>query len=230
MRAILYDVHGNLGALEAVLGDAERAGARSFLLGGDYGAFGPEPVACVARLRALGDAATWIRGNWERWQAGPAAAPETEVVQGAAAAVAAALGPDLVAELAALPTRVTIDGTLYCHASPPSDMEPIAREEDADADDQLLAGVTERRVVFGHTHVQFRRATTRGIELVNAGSVGLPFDGDTRAAYALVDDAGALQLRRVAYDVEATAGALDAVGAPWATTTAARLRAASFEL
>ena len=53
MLALLYDIHGNLPALEAVLTDAADAGAEAYLLGGDYGAWGPRPLDCVARLRAL---------------------------------------------------------------------------------------------------------------------------------------------------------------------------------
>jgi diadenosine tetraphosphatase ApaH/serine/threonine PP2A family protein phosphatase len=229
MRAILYDIHGNLPALEAVLDDAEAQGARRYLLGGDYAAFGAWPVECVATLEALTDA-TMIRGNWERWQGDPAAAPHTEVVQGAAAAAIEALGRETVERHAALPASVTLDGALFCHASPISDVEPFPIQADADDEDQLLAGVTERRVVFGHTHIQFSRTTTRGIELVNAGSVGLPWDGDRRAAYALIDDDGGLHLRRVEYDTEAAASRLDAIGAPWARTTAKRLREARFDV
>ena len=67
---------------------------------------------------------------------------------------------------------------------------------------------TERRIVFGHTHLQFRRLRDDGIELVNPGSVGLPLDGDPRAAYALVLDDGSLALRRVSYDSDASAAAV----------------------
>lgn len=228
MLAILYDVHGNLPALEAVLADARAAGATSYQLGGDYAAFGARPRECITRLRELPDA-HWIRGNWERWQTDPAAAFDNPVVQGAAAHTIAALGDDLVAELGALPADMQRDGTLFCHASPISDIEPFARDADPDGDDQLLAGITARRVVFGHTHVQFRRLSAGGIELVNAGSVGLPWDGDQRAAYALLDN-DRVELRRVAYDVEAAAAPLEAIGEPWAQTTAARLRAARFDL
>jgi diadenosine tetraphosphatase ApaH/serine/threonine PP2A family protein phosphatase len=232
MLAMLYDVHGNLPALEAVLQDADAAGADTWLLGGDYAAFGAWPVECVERLRELGDAAAWIHGNWERWQAKPEAAIDNPVVRGANDWVRAALGGGLVAELGALADTVERDGTLFCHASPRSDVDPIPREPDAGADARLLAGVTARRVVFGHTHLQFERADASGArELVNPGSVGLPWDGDTRAAYALLDPArDAVSLRRVAYDVEAAASALDAIGEPWAATTAARLRAARFDV
>lgn len=229
MLAVLYDIHGNLPALDAVLDDARARGADRFVLGGDYAAFGAWPLDCVRRLRELGEA-VWIRGNWERWGAQPEAAPDNEVVQGAATAMRDALGAGLIAELAALPAQAEVDGALICHASPISDMEPFSRDADADGDGQLLAGVTTRRVVFGHTHVQFRRTTPSGIELINPGSVGLPWDGDTRAAYATVADDGTLELHRLDYDVELAAGALDAIGAPWADTTARRLRTARFDV
>jgi diadenosine tetraphosphatase ApaH/serine/threonine PP2A family protein phosphatase len=228
MLAILYDVHGNRPALEAVLEDAHGAGADHFLLGGDYSAFGAWPVACVDMLRALGDHATWIRGNWERWQADPTAQPDSEVVAGAARWVCDQLGPELVAELATLPAQAIIGDAVFAHASPRSDIEPFGREADTEGDDQLLAGVTQRRVVFGHSHLQFSRRTPGGIELTNPGSVGEPWDGDVRAAYALLDDDNTLALRRVAYDVEAAATAVENIGELWATVTAERLRTARF--
>jgi predicted phosphodiesterase len=231
MLAILYDVHGNRPALEAVLRDARARGADRWLLGGDYSAFGAWPVECVELLRSeLGDAATWIRGNWERWQVEPDAVPDGEVLQTAAAWVRGSLGTERVAELGALPASVVLDGTLFVHASPVSDIEAFAPEPD-ESDDQLLSGVAERRVVFGHTHIQFARRSASGIELVNAGSVGLPWDGDTRAAYATIDEDGsdgALALHRVEYDVEAAARAVEALGEVWTVTTATRLREARF--
>ena len=68
MLALLFDIHGNLPALEAVLDDARAAGAKRYLLGGDYAVFGGWPAETVARLRELPDA-TWIRGNVDRWAA-----------------------------------------------------------------------------------------------------------------------------------------------------------------
>jgi diadenosine tetraphosphatase ApaH/serine/threonine PP2A family protein phosphatase len=228
MLAILYDIHGNGPALEAVLGHAREQGAQRFVLGGDYAAFGAWPVACVRILRGLA-ATTWIRGNWERWQAEPGAVPGDPTLRGAAAWVRSQLGGALVRELAALPATAVLDDTLFCHASPASDIEAFGREPDPEADDQLLAGVTQRRVVFGHTHLQFRRDSAAGIELVNPGSVGMPWDGDVRASYATVDDEGALELHRVEYDVEAAVAALREIDEPWTAVTAARLRAARFD-
>jgi len=228
MLAILYDVHGNRPALEAVLDDARAAGADRIVLGGDYSAFGAWPVDCVDALRALGDGTTWIRGNWERWQAEPDAVPDVPVIQGAATWVRAQLGPELVAELAALPAQAVVDDTLFVHGSPLSDIEPFGPEPDPEGDDQALAGVAQRRVVFGHSHLQFTRTTPGGTRLVNPGSVGLPWDGDARAAYALLSEEDGVTLRRVAYDVEAAATAVEAIGEPWAAATAERLRTARF--
>ena len=207
MLAILYDVHGNLPALEAVLDDAREAGADAWLLGGDYSAFGAWPVECVERLRALGGDATWIHGNWERWQGRPEEAIDNPVVRGANEWVRAALGDALVAELAALPFTTTLHGTVFCHASPLSDVEAFTVKPDLDRDERLLAPMVvpdpfAGRVVFGHIHIQFTRAGHAAVQLVNPGSVGLPWDGDTRAAYALLDpEQDALTLRRVEYDV-----------------------------
>jgi predicted phosphodiesterase len=228
MLAILYDIHGNGPALEAVLADARDRGATRFVLGGDYSAFGAWPVDCVEILRSLPEDTTWIRGNWERWQAEPDAVPDAELIQAAAVWVRAALGAGAVNELGGLPASTVIGDTLFVHASPRSDIEPFAPEASED-DDQLLSGVSQRRVVFGHTHVQFARRSASGIALVNAGSVGLPWDGDVRAAYATLGDDG-VSLRRVQYDVEAAAAPLEVIGERWATVTAARLRSARFEV
>ena len=81
-----------------------------------------------------------------------------------------------VAFLTGLPVFPVIDGTRYCHASPLSDMRSFLPEP-GDDDEQMLAGASERRVVFGHTHLQFHRRGPGGIELLNPGSVGLPLDG-----------------------------------------------------
>ncbi len=224
--ALLYDVHGNLPALEAVLADARDEQIDQFLLGGDYALFGPWPAETMARLDEL-PAAIWIRGNVDRWTAFPDDVGEDPLLIAAVAACRQELGATVAAELGALPERLAVGDTLYCHASPASDMESFLPEPAAE-DDHLLAGVQQRRVVFGHTHLQFRRTREDGIELVNPGSVGLPLDGDHRAAYAIVRDGGALEHRRVAYDHEASARAVaERFGdAEWALRSERRLRTA----
>lgn len=228
VTALIYDIHGNLPALQAVLGDAVAAGAERWVLGGDYALFGPWPAETVAELRRLPDA-TWIRGNGERWTAHPPDAPPDDVVQGAIAACREALGATLVAELASLPEQALLDSTRYCHASPVSDVRSFLPEP-ADDEAELLAGVTEPRLVFGHTHIPFRRSAATGMELVNPGSVGMPFDRDPRAAYSIVGDDGHLEHRRVSYDHEASAAALRErfAGAAWTETIAGRIVRARF--
>lgn len=194
MLAILYDIHGNLPALEAVLADA--SDADRFLLGGDYATAGAWPRETVERLEQL-ENATWIRGNADRWLVDRHDAPEP--IAPIAERTAELLGDSLVGRLTELPESVTIDGTLFCHASPGSDMESFAREAE-ERDVELLSGVEAGRVVFGHTHVAFGREGPGGIELANPGSVGMPWDGDQRSAYAVIADDGRLEHRRVEYD------------------------------
>jgi diadenosine tetraphosphatase ApaH/serine/threonine PP2A family protein phosphatase len=93
------------------------------------------------------------------------------------------------------------DRTRAWHASPVSDVRSFAPEP-ADDEAELLKNVAEMRLVFGHTHIPFSRKSAGhgGIELVNPGSVGMPFDGDHRASYALMHDDGTIEHHRVGYD------------------------------
>ncbi|MFP5361430.1 MAG: metallophosphoesterase family protein [Thermoleophilia bacterium] len=229
MLALLYDIHGNVRALEAVLADADRQGATEYLVGGDVALFGPWPAHTVARLDELRPA-TWIRGNGERWTADPDAAPE--FLRGATAAAREALGDAVVAAHAALPESAALgDGSRAWHGSPVSDVRSFTPQPGED-EGELLAGVQERRLVFGHTHLPFARSSpVGGIELVNPGSVGMPLDGDHRAAYALLHDDGSVEHRRVAYDHGAVAVALrDRYGdADWHDRIAHRFTEARME-
>ncbi len=222
MLALIYDVHGNLEALDAVLADAAEQGADAYLIGGDVALFGPWPEESVKRLEELAPA-TWIRGNGERWTADPQSAPEP--VRGATAAAREALGDALVERLAALPESAAIGaGARAWHGSPASDVRSFTPEP-GDDEAELLAGVSERLLVFGHTHVPFRRAAAVGdVELVNPGSVGMPFDGDHRAAYALLSGDATITHRRVEYDHAAVPAALTARygGEAWIETPLAR--------
>ena len=233
--ALLYDIHGNLPALEAVLEDARGRGAERFVLGGDYALFGAWPRETVERLRQLEDA-TWIRGNVDRWAAAPEEAPDDPMPQSAVAACRAALGEALVAELGALPEQVVLDGIRFCHASPLSDVRSFLPDPGED-ELELLDGARERRIVFGHTHLPFRRTAQAGAsgsapppELGNPGSVGVPLDGDTRAAYALLRPNGEIEHRRVEYDANASAAALrERFDAPFAEVIARRIETARLD-
>jgi diadenosine tetraphosphatase ApaH/serine/threonine PP2A family protein phosphatase len=230
MIALLYDVHGNLPALEAVLADA--TDVDGFVIGGDVALFGAWPAETVARLQAL-PAALWLRGNGERWTSEPAAAPDDATVQGAIGAARASLGGELVRRLAKLPESLPLGEDTRCwHASPVSDVRSFLPEP-AEDEAELLDAATEHRLIFGHTHLPFRRRArpAEAIELVNPGSVGMPFDGDPRAAYAVFDETDdGIEHRRVAYDHEASAAALGERfgGAPWTDVVAERVRRARY--
>jgi predicted phosphodiesterase len=229
MLACLYDVHGNLPALEAVLEDARAHGASRWILGGDYALFGGRPAETVALLRAL-DNAVWIRGNGERWTAHPDEAPDNPILPGAIAYAQSALGDELVAAMGDIAALAHDRDALVCHGSPPSDVRSFLPEP-AEDEEELLDGVRHARVIFGHTHLPFRRVSAvRGIELVNPGSVGMPFDGDTRAAYAFVEPHGSVEHRRVAYDVAAAIADVRSVGEPWTDVVARRLEAARVDV
>ena len=108
------------------------------------------------------------------------------------------LSEEVVEWLYSLPPQAELDGILYVHGSPLSDVESFPPEPSGD-DERMLAGVSDRTVVFGHSHQQFRRPGPNGTHLVNPGSVGMPLDGDVRAAWATWD--GDFEFRRTEYDV-----------------------------
>ena len=226
MLALLFDIHGNLPALEAVLDDARAAGARRYLLGGDYAVFGGWQPETVARLRELQDA-TWIRGNVDRWAA--TEAPDGEPARSGIESCRALVDAATIAQLGALPQSADLGaGTRAWHASPKTDLASFWPEP-GDDELELLEGVVDRRLVFGHFHVSFDRIGAHEIELVAPGAVGIPLDGDHRAAWALMDDDGRIERRRVAYDHAASAARVREVadGAPWGDVVAGRIERAA---
>ena len=141
MLALLYDVHGNAAALDAVLADARAQGADRWLLGGDYCLFGPEPEAALERLRALSPA-LWLRGNGERWCARPGDLGDDvhPIVPDAIAACREALGArgDRGARRRC-PSRACTRRRATCHASPVSDVRSFLPQPEPD-EAELLGG------------------------------------------------------------------------------------------
>jgi predicted phosphodiesterase len=218
---ILYDIHGNLDALDRVLADADALGVDRWLLGGDYGAVSPYPLETLARLRELPDA-TWIRGNGERWlleppEDRPEVAETYERFEGQ-------LSDEEVQWLYSLPPQAKLDGVLYVHGSPLADDDSFAAEPQ-EGEERLLAGVHDRTIVFGHSHLQFRRPGPNRTDLVNPGSAGMPLDGDRRAAWATWN--GDFTFRRTGYDFEAAAAAYRAMGGDFGEFAARRLEKGS---
>jgi predicted phosphodiesterase len=220
--AVLYDIHGNLVALDEVLQDAEAAGADGYLLGGDFASWSPWPRETIERLRGLPNT-TWIRGNGERWLREPPL--DRPDVMRALEQQDSGLGTE-EGWLYSLQADKELDGVLYVHGSPLSDVESFPLEP-GDDDERMLDGVRDTTVVFGHSHLQFRRPGPNGTTLINPGSVGMPLDGDVRAAYALRGDDGAFELRRVEYDVERAAEGWERVGGDFGTFAAQRVRRGS---
>lgn len=175
--------------------------------GGDVAMLGPEPAACVDRLRGYGDRLVAIRGNTDRWVASDQPDEALEWTR-------EALGAERTAWLGALPATVVLEqhDMLAVHATPGSDEDVIAPDSPQDEVAAELAGVVQHTVLYGHIHVQYRRQVG-AIELVNPGSVGLPFDGDPRAAWAMVED-GAVAFRRTEYDLRMTIAAVNAKALP----------------
>jgi putative phosphoesterase len=199
--AALYDIHGNLPALEAVLAEVEAEAPDAIVVGGDL-APGPLVTECLERLQALN--ARFVMGNGDR-----------EVVEGreehGAAWVAARLSAAQRDALAACEPVVRLGNALFCHGSPRSDTEIITRITPEERLEPMLAGVEEPVVVCGHTHQQFDRRVL-GKRVVNAGSVGMPYEGTAAAFWLMLGPDVAL--RRTDYDVEAALERLLASGFP----------------
>jgi putative phosphoesterase len=215
--AALYDVHGNLPALDAALAEVDELGVDLILSGGDL-LLGPQPVECLERLRERG--ATFIRGNCDRAVVGDVESehgPWDDPWLARIAWTAEQLSQeqlDFVRSWREV-VSVAVDGlgqVLFCHGSPRSDEEIMTAITPPKRLDPMLDGVQESVVVCGHTHVQFdRRLGDR--RLVNAGSVGLPYEGEAGiACWALLGPD--VELRRTRYDVELAAEAIRTTGYP----------------
>jgi diadenosine tetraphosphatase ApaH/serine/threonine PP2A family protein phosphatase len=204
--AALYDVHGNLPALEATLRDVATSGVVEIVVGGDV-LWGPFQVECVMRLRDAG--ATFIRGNCER----NVLHPESEIDHWCAAR----LDDETRALVSTWPLTVVreLDGlgtVVFCHATPRDDEEILTRFTPDDAVQAALADAGGDVVVCGHTHVQFDRSPPGSARVVNAGSVGLPYEGEPGARWLLIGDG--VEHRRTPYDVDRALAELEPTGFP----------------
>ncbi len=216
--AALDDIHGNLPALEAVLDDPAFARADVVVIGGDVVA-GPLPAEVLDRLAGLELPLRWVRGNadrevvasFDRGDTNPSAHPDDPAarVDAYAAGRIARAHRDL---LAGFEDVVSLEGALFCHGSPRDDNEIITALTPTERLAPMLDGVDEALVVCGHTHHQFE-LRAGGQRVVNAGSVGMPYQGDAAAFWLLVED-GEHELRRTDIDVDAVAAAIRASGYP----------------
>jgi len=178
--AALYDIHGNLPALEAVL--AEVPEDATIVVGGDICAGGEQPSDVLVRLRAFGDRVVWLRGNSDReLYPGEEGLAPPEVIEEARAKLSA----EEIEFLYSLPPTQQIGDVLFCHASPRNDVDIFTERTPEERIAFLFENLEANTVVCGHTHTQFDR-TVAGVRVVNAGSVGMPYE-ENAGAYWLLD-------------------------------------------
>jgi putative phosphoesterase len=210
----LYDIHGNLDALDAVLADPRARNPDVVVIGGDA-VPGPFARATLARIRALSTPVRWVRGNGEREvaEAIDAATPADDDLATRTAAISAAeIGEGEARALGELPLSVELDGILFCHASPRRDDEMLTRLSPPERWTDALAGVDAELVVAGHTHQQDDRVIGI-VRFINAGSVGLPYEGDGAARWLWVAD-GTPELHQTSYDAARAGARILAAGWP----------------
>jgi putative phosphoesterase len=193
--AALYDIHGNLAALDAVL--AELPDDATIVVGGDICAGGDQASEVLTRLRGLGDRVVWVRGNADRElhpdEEGLAPPEFLEPAR-------AQLSEEEIEFLHDLPETQIVGDVLYCHASPRNDLDIFTERTPEERIAFLFDGLDVSTVVCGHTHTQYER-TVAGVRIVNAGSIGMPYE-DEPGAYWLLD----LVHRRTPYDGAKLAG------------------------
>jgi len=233
--AILSDIHGNLTAFQAVLSDLRRVSPDLVLHGGDLSDGGSSPIEILDAIRGLGWAG--VMGNTdemlvrpdslEEFAAQSPAPPQLwAVVRDIASATRSALGDDRLKWLSALPRTHHESGFAVVHATLQSCWQaPVANATDTELE-EIYGPLGKPIIVFGHTHRPFVRKTARIESVINMGSVGLPYDGDARASYLLLDGEEP-QIRRVEYDIEKELTALSQCGLPGAEWTAKMLRTSS---
>jgi putative phosphoesterase len=212
--AVLADVHGNLPALRAVLGQIDREPVDAIVVAGDV-AGGPLVRDTLAILDARPEPMHWIAGNSERETV--AVYDGGEISDGPAGRAAAWSSGQIDRawrdRLASWPIALTLDGVCICHGSPRRDDEILTRGTPDAALADALAGVAERVVVGGHTHQQLIRQVRDDLVYVNAGSVGLPYEGWTSAFWLRLTD-GRPELRETGYELRAAVEELRAAGFP----------------
>lgn len=217
-------MHANVFALEAVLAEARAEDVDLVVFGGDL-AWGAFPRDTLERVLEPGLPAAYVRGNADREVAAPG-------WDGGTAEISrwcnSQLDERVLEFLVNQPETVTVavDGlgdVLFCHGSPRGDEERLTYLTPDERLRDAVAGVTAPLVLCGHTHMQFDRSVG-GTRVVNAGSVGMPYEGVSGAYWCLLDGAG-VSLRRTEYDFAAAAAAVETSGCPYADEMAKDLLA-----
>ncbi len=224
--AIVSDIHGNLAALDAVIADLERQSPDLVVHGGDLALNGPRPAEVIDRVRALG----WpgVVGNTDQAFWGlPPSLPASSLVafEHMVAASNAMLGEERVAWLRSIPLEWRLDAEVaLVHAVPGDTWQGVMPDA---PDEELLrfyAPLGASLAVYCHIHRPYIRRLS-GLAVANAGSVGLPYDGDPRSSYLIIED-GEPRIRRVEYDLDRHLADLKTSGYPTARWLAQQARTA----
>lgn len=233
MIAVISDIHGNLWALEAVLRDLDRVSPQQVVVAGDLAFGGPTPGECVALIRRRGYPT--IRGNTDEWLTNAPGAGVPGGVADAAAWTRARLTAEDRRYLSVLPflwrTSHDAGDILVVHATPWSISDAVMPDASEATVVRVFQEAGAAAVVYGHIHIAYVRELD-GRLLINPGSVGLPYDGDPRASYALFSaDRGAWRttLHRVDYDLSEALNASRQSDNPEGQRWARRLESASFQ-
>ena len=212
--AALADVHGNAPALQAVLAEVELAEPDLIVFCGDL-TWGSLPLETLALVRALEIPARFVCGNADRALLELRNGDVEKPSERARWMLEQHRDGDLdFADSFEPYVSIEIDGlgaTCLCHGSPRSDEECVTERTPAERVREFMAGVDERVVVTAHIHVRYDRQVD-GIRLLSPGSVGLPYEGERGAYWALL---GAdVEFRRTEYDVEAAVAQMRATDDP----------------
>jgi predicted phosphodiesterase len=203
--AAIYDIHGNLPALEAVLDEVRGLEVDGIVVGGDVFP-GPIPRETLELLLALNVPVQFIRGNGDRAvlavMRGKELDPMPEQARESVHWVARQLSAEHERLLASWPETLSlqIEGVgkaLFCHATPKSDTEIFTRITPEERFLAVFDGLEAATIVCGHTHMQFDRMVGH-VRVLNAGSVGMPF-GEPGAYWLLLGPE--VRMRRTAYNL-----------------------------
>lgn len=235
--ALLADIHGNWHALEAVLEDIRKERPDHVFVLGDIVFKGPLPQKCVQAVRDLNTVV--LQGNIDELvgkdiiQPGFAKSPEHEAaLRKEMAWTRSRLTQEELDYLAGLPfaheTELTAGISLRCvHANPQNLLDILLPTADEEGLERMFEGTEAQITAYAHIHQPYVRYLN-GRAIVNTGSVGLPFDGDPRASYAVIEAEGpdySISIRRVRYDMEDAIRAFEGSGHPFADSVITALRA-----
>lgn len=233
--AIVSDIHGNRTAFKAVLDDLRQTAPDLIFHGGDLADGGSSPVGIVDQIRDLG----WpgVMGNTDEMLTRPESlaefasqSPRTQplfaVITQIAAAARESLGDERIAWLQSLPRAHHHGPLALVHASPDSPWRAPPLQASDEELRSTYAPLGAPIVVHGHIHRPYIRSVS-GMTIANSGSVSLPYDGDPRASYLLLDEVTPM-IRRVSYDIDREVRALEASAMPHADWIAQTLKSASF--